>query len=296
MNVNMWEHPATQANLQTLEERGVRIVSPGSGYLACGMVGSGRLAETEEIVRAALELLHHTNDLAGEVVLVTAGGTREAVDPVRFLGNRSSGKMGYAIADAAQRRGARVVLVSAPTALHAPPNCELVSVVTTGEMRSAVVGRLREVTMVIKAAAVADYRPVSLAEQKLKRSGPLTLELEPTEDILAEVVKLRSPGTLVIGFAAETENHMAHGRDKLLRKGADAIVLNDVSREGVGFDSDRNAATFLTQQTAIELPEMSKRDLADRILDEAITLRRPQSVIDESGTSQSAFHSTSGRR
>jgi phosphopantothenoylcysteine decarboxylase/phosphopantothenate--cysteine ligase len=288
MNVNMWEHPATQANLQLLESRGVGIVSPGGGYLACGMTGSGRLADNEEIVRAALELLNHTNDLAGETVIVTAGGTREAIDPVRFLGNRSSGKMGYAIADAAQRRGARVILVTAPTALHPPPNCEVVNVVTTRDMRTAVIGRLPEATMVIKAAAVADYRPLSMADQKLKRSGPLTLELEPTEDILAEVARLRNPGTLVIGFAAETENHMTHGRDKLLRKGADAIVLNDVSREGVGFDSDRNAATFLTQQTAIELPEMSKRDLADRILDETITLRRPKSVMEESSSESSS--------
>jgi phosphopantothenoylcysteine decarboxylase/phosphopantothenate--cysteine ligase len=296
MNVNMWEHPATQANLQTLAHRGVRIVSPESGYLACGMVGSGRLAENDDIVRAALEILNHTNDLAGETILVTAGGTREAVDPVRFLGNRSSGKMGYAIAEAAQHRGARVILVTAPTALPAPVNCEIIHVVTTGEMRNAVMSRLADATMIIKAAAVADYRPVSLAEQKLKRSGPLTLDLEPTEDILAEVTRLRNPGTLVIGFAAETENHLTHGRDKLLRKGADAIVLNDVSREGVGFDSDRNAATFLTKQTAIEMPEMSKRDLAGRILDEAIALRRPQSVIDETTSSQSAFQSTPARR
>jgi phosphopantothenoylcysteine decarboxylase/phosphopantothenate--cysteine ligase len=288
MNVNMWEHPATQANLQLLESRGVAIVSPASGYLACGMTGSGRLADNEEIVRAALEILNHTNDLAGETVLVTAGGTREAVDPVRFLGNRSSGKMGYAIADAARRRGARVILVTAPTALHPPPNCEMVNVITTGDMRAAVIGRLPEATMVVKAAAVADYRPLSMADQKLKRSGPLTLELEPTEDILAEVARLRNAGTLVIGFAAETENHMTHGRDKLLRKGADAIVLNDVSREGIGFDSDRNAATFLTKQTAIELPEMSKRDLADRILDEAIALRRPKSVIEESSSESSS--------
>jgi phosphopantothenoylcysteine decarboxylase/phosphopantothenate--cysteine ligase len=295
MNVNMWEHPATQANLQTLEQRGVRVVSPGSGYLACGMIGSGRLAENDEIVCAALEILNHTNDLAGEVVLVTAGGTREAVDPVRFLGNRSSGKMGYAIAEAAQRRGARVILVTAPTALHPPYNCEVVNVVTTGEMRTAVLSCLPEATIVIKAAAVADYRPLSMADQKLKRSGPLTLNLEPTEDILAEVVRQRKNGTLVIGFAAETENHIAHGRDKLLRKGADAIVLNDVSHEGVGFDSDRNAATFLTQQTSIELPEMSKRDLADRILDEALTLRRPQSVIDEMAPSKFASPSP-GRR
>jgi len=281
MNVNMWNHPATCANLSLLEERGVRIVSPDSGYLACGMVGSGRLAENETIVQAVLDILNHRNDLAGETVMITAGGTREAIDPVRFLGNRSSGKMGYALADAAAKRGAKVILVSAPTALRAPANCEVVPVVTTEEMRSAVLGRLDEATIVIKAAAVADYRPVIQAEQKLKRSGPLTIELEPTEDILAEVVKRRRDGMLVIGFAAETENALVHGRDKLLRKGADAIVLNDVSREGVGFDSDRNAVTFLTLSTAIELPEMSKRELADRILEEVMTLRRPQKVVAE---------------
>jgi phosphopantothenoylcysteine decarboxylase/phosphopantothenate--cysteine ligase len=281
MNVNMWNHPATCANLSLLEERGVRIVTPDSGYLACGMVGSGRLAENETIVQAVLDILNHRNDLAGETVMITAGGTREAIDPVRFLGNRSSGKMGYALADAAAKRGAKVILVSAPTALRVPANCEVVPVVTTEEMRSAVLGRLDEATIVIKAAAVADYRPVIQAEQKLKRSGPLTIELEPTEDILAEVVKRRRDGMLVIGFAAETENALVHGRDKLLRKGADAIVLNDVSREGVGFDSDRNAVTFLTQSTAIELPEMSKREIADRILEEVMTLRRPQKVVAE---------------
>jgi phosphopantothenoylcysteine decarboxylase/phosphopantothenate--cysteine ligase len=281
MNVNMWNHPATQANLKLLEERGVRIVSPDSGYLACGMIGSGRLAENEVIVQAVLDILNHRNDLAGETVLITAGGTREAVDPVRFLGNRSSGKMGYALADAAAKRGAKVILVSAPTALRSPANCEVFPVVTTEEMRAAVLSRLDQASIVIKAAAVADYRPVIKAEQKLKRTGPLTLELEPTQDILAEVVQRRHEGMLVIGFAAETENAIVHGRDKLLRKGADAIVLNDVSREGVGFDSDRNAVTFLTQQTAIDLPEMSKRELADRILEEVMTLRRPQKVVAE---------------
>ncbi|HZU08776.1 MAG TPA: bifunctional phosphopantothenoylcysteine decarboxylase/phosphopantothenate--cysteine ligase CoaBC [Pseudacidobacterium sp.] len=281
MNVNMWNHPATQANLALLEGRGVRIVSPESGYLACGMIGSGRLAETEMIVQTVLDVLHHRNDLAGETVLITAGGTREALDPVRFLGNRSSGKMGHALAEAAVRRGAKVILVSAPTALRPPLGCEVVSVTTTEEMRAAVLGRMEEATIIIKAAAVADYRPVIQAEQKLKRTGPLTIELEPTEDILAEVVQRRHEGLLVIGFAAETENALAHGRDKLLRKGADAIVLNDVSREGIGFDSDRNAVTFLTKQTAIEFPEMTKRELADRILEEVMALRRPQKVVAE---------------
>jgi phosphopantothenoylcysteine decarboxylase/phosphopantothenate--cysteine ligase len=282
MNVNMWQHPATQANLETLASRNVRIVSPESGYLACGMVGAGRLAENSAIVEAVLSVLHHRNDLAGETVLITAGGTREAIDPVRFLGNRSSGKMGYALADAAQRRGARVILVTAPTALRAPANAEVVQVITTEDMRRAVLDRLDQTTIVIKAAAVADYRPRVQVGQKLRRSGPLTLELEPTEDILAEVVERRRKGTLIIGFAAETEDALAHGRDKLLRKGADAIVLNDVSREGVGFDSDRNAVTFLTRDRAMELPEMSKRELADRILDEILELRHPRHMLSES--------------
>ncbi len=285
MNVNMWNHPATRANLETLTARGVHIVPPASGELACGMVGAGRLAAEEDIIAGVLGLLLHTNDLAGQTVLVTAGGTREPVDPVRFLGNRSSGKMGYALAETAARRGARVILVSAPTALQPPSGCELVPVVTTAEMRSAVLARLDQATIVIKAAAVADYRAANLAGQKLKRVGPLVLELEPTEDILAEVVQLRRPGTLVVGFAAETENPVAHGRDKLLRKGVDAIVLNDVSREGIGFDSDRNAVTFLTRDTAIGLPEMQKRELAGRILDEIVALRRPQYLVAETGLS-----------
>jgi phosphopantothenoylcysteine decarboxylase / phosphopantothenate---cysteine ligase len=282
MNVNMWQHPAMQANLETLAARKVHIVPPDSGYLACGMTGSGRLADTPAIVEAVLGILHHRNDLAGETVLVTAGGTREALDPVRFLGNRSSGKMGYAIAEAAERRGARVILVTAPTALRPPANVEVVPVITTAEMRAAVLDRMDQATIVIKAAAVADYRPLKQAEQKLKRSGPLTIDLEPTEDILAEAVARRRPGQLIIGFAAETQDPVAHGRAKLMRKGADAIVLNDVSREGIGFDSDRNAVTFLTRSTALELPEMAKRDLADRILEEIVGLRRPKKVLSES--------------
>jgi phosphopantothenoylcysteine decarboxylase / phosphopantothenate---cysteine ligase len=283
MNVNMWNHPATQANLETLAARGVRIVPPDKGALACGMVGSGRLPEPETIVQTVLELLHGRNDLAGETILVTAAGTREAIDPVRFIGNRSSGKMGYAVAEEARRRGARVILITGPTALKAPANVEVVPIVSAEEMRRAVLGRLPEATIVIKAAAVADYRPKVLAEQKMKRTGPITLEFEPTEDILREVVSAKRPGTLVVGFAAETENMLEQGRDKLLRKGADAIVVNDVSRPGIGFDSDNNAATFLTPRTAIELPEMSKHALANRILDEVITLRRPVSLMAETG-------------
>ena len=283
MNVRMWEHPATQANVALLAERGALIVPPATGDLACGMVGAGRLAEPASIVQAVLSVLLRRNDLAGETVLVTAGGTREAIDPVRYIGNRSSGKMGYALAEAAQRRGARVLLISAPTALRSPAGVECIPITTADQMRTAVFAHLAEATIVIKAAAVADYKPLVRAEQKLKRSGPLVLELEPTEDILAAIVKHRSAGALVIGFAAETEDVLNHGRDKLLRKGADAIVLNDVSREGIGFDADRNAATFLTPATAIDLPEMTKRELASRILDEVIALRRPATLLSETG-------------
>jgi phosphopantothenoylcysteine decarboxylase/phosphopantothenate--cysteine ligase len=286
MNSEMWAHPATQANLRILADRHVCIVPPGVGDLACGMIGPGRLADTELIVKAVLEQLDRSvspprHDLAGDTILITAGGTREAIDPVRYLGNRSSGKMGYALAEAAVARGARVILISGISPLAPPPGVEFVQVTSSDEMRTAVLDRLSLATIVIKAAAVSDYRPKTPAAQKIKRREALQLDLEPTADILAEVAARRLPGTLVVGFAAETEDHLQHGRDKLLRKGADALVLNDVGHPGVGFDSDRNAATFLTQQTAIELPEMSKRDLADRILDEIRGLRRPVSIMDE---------------
>jgi phosphopantothenoylcysteine decarboxylase/phosphopantothenate--cysteine ligase len=281
MNVNMWNHPATRTNLETLRRRGVRVIEPGTGDLACGMVGAGRMAEPDAIAEAVLAAIGRRHDLAGEIILVTAGGTREAVDPVRFLGNRSSGKMGYALAEAAQSRGARVILVSGPTVLHPPARCEVVRVVSAEEMRQAVLARMDEATLVIKAAAVADYRPVAVSEHKLKRSGPLTLELAPTEDILAEVVQRRRAGQIIVGFAAETENRMENGRAKLLRKGADAIVVNQVTGNGVGIEADTNSATFLTRNTAIELPEMGKRQLADRILDEVLVLRRPRPVVVE---------------
>ena len=281
MNVNMLTHSATQANLRLLEERGVTIVPSGEGYLACGMTGGGRLAETDAIVAATLGALHHRHDLESETVIITAGGTREAIDPVRYLGNRSSGKMGYALAEAAQSRGARVVLISGPTALRPPAGCEFVSVITAAEMREALMSRLEQATIIIKAAAVADYRVAIPADQKMKRSGPITLSLEPTEDILREVAERRKPGTLVIGFAAETTDALNHARAKLERKGVDAIVLNEVQRTGIGFDSDRNAATFLTAQRAIDMPEMTKREMADRILDEISSLRRPRMVMSE---------------
>lgn len=284
MNGNMWRHAATQHNLALLRSRGVAVVDPASGYLACGLTGEGRMAEVEQIGRAVMARLQAANDLAQETILITAGGTREALDPVRYLGNRSSGKMGYALAEAALRRGARVILVSAPTALAPPVGCELIAVHTADQMRQAVLEQMSQATIVIKAAAVADFRPIQKSEQKIKRSGPLTLELEPTEDILAEVVSRKLPNMLVIGFAAETEELLKHGRAKLARKGADAIVLNDVSREGLGFDSDRNAATFLTESRSIDLAEMSKRELADRILHEILHLRRPRRVLTETGS------------
>jgi phosphopantothenoylcysteine decarboxylase/phosphopantothenate--cysteine ligase len=187
--------------------------------------------------------------------------------------------MGYALAEAAQSRGAKVILVSGPTALHPPARCELVKVTTAEEMRSAVLDRMSAATMVIKSAAVADYRPILVSEHKLKRSGPLTLELAPTEDILAEVVRRRRVGQLIIGFAAETQNQMENGRAKLLKKGADAIVVNDVAGKDSGIDADSNAATFLTPSTSIDLPQMPKRELADRIFDEILTLRRPSPVL-----------------
>jgi len=278
MNVNMWNHPSTQANLEVLRKRGVRIVEPGSGYLACGMTGPGRLAENETIVSAVLEALGASQDLAGETVLVSAGPTREKIDPVRYLTNRSSGRMGYAIAEAALRRGARVLLVSGPTSIAPPGAAELTRVETASEMRSAVLGLLPSVSVVIMAAAVADFRPKASSSQKIKRRGPLTLEFEPTPDILAELARHKGANEklprLVIGFAAETENVLENAREKMSAKSLDAIVVNDVSREGVGFDSDRNAVTILSHDEVVDVPETSKWEVAHRVLDQVVKLRK----------------------
>jgi len=272
MNVNMWNHPATRANLEILRQRGVKIVEPGSGYLACGMVGQGRLAENGVIVAAVLEALGASQDLAGETVLVTAGPTREKIDPVRYMTNRSSGRMGYALAEAALRRGARVHLVSGPTSLTPPGAAELTRVESTEQMRDAVMNLLPEASIVIKAAAVADYRPKAAAEQKIKGKGPMTLELEATADILKEL-SLKKASRIVVGFAAETENVLENARQKLLSKNLDAIVVNDVSREGIGFDSDRNAVTIITRDEIVEVPETTKWEVAQRILDQIVKLR-----------------------
>lgn len=279
MNVNMWNHPATQANLTTLRQRGVQIVEPGSGYLACGMTGSGRLTDNPTIVAATLQALEaatpasSTHDLAGETLLVTAGGTREAIDPVRFLGNRSSGRMGYALATAARQRGARVILISAPTSLPTPTGCEVIDVVSAAQMRQAVLDHLPEASLLIMAAAVSDFRVRHPEPHKIKRSGPLLLELDPTEDILREAIAHRPPGTLIIGFAAETGDLLANARAKLEKKGADAIVANDVSTPDLGFDTERNAGIFLTRHGQVEIPAATKLAMANRILDESLVLK-----------------------
>lgn len=276
MNVNMWNHPAVQANVARLREHGVQIVEPGAGYLACGMTGGGRMAEVEEITAAVLQKLNSVNDLHGETILITAGGTREPIDPVRFVGNRSSGKMGHALAEAARNRGAQVVLVTAASR-RVPDGVDAVRVTTAEQMRRAVLARLPEATAVIKAAAVADYRPRVAATQKLKRSaGLLDVQMEPTPDILREVMDQRLPGTIVIAFAAETQEVLEHARRKLLLKGVDAVVANDVSGDQTGFDADRNAAVFLTRERTVEMPECTKRELADHILNQLVSLRAEQ--------------------
>jgi phosphopantothenoylcysteine decarboxylase / phosphopantothenate---cysteine ligase len=277
MNVNMWNHAATQANLEILRKRGVRIVEPGQGYLACGMTGAGRLAENETIVAAVMEALGASQDLAGETVLVTAGPTREKIDPVRYLTNRSSGRMGYAIAEAALRRGARVLLITGPTAIAAPDAAEVTRVDTAEEMRAAVLKSLPESTAIVMTAAVADFRPKAAAEQKIKRKGAMTLELDPTTDILAEVAQRRA-SQVVVGFAAETENVLENARRKLTSKSLDAIVVNDVSRESIGFDSDRNAVTIISQGEVVEVPETSKWEVAQRVLDQVVKLRKRTTI------------------
>ncbi|HSE48456.1 MAG TPA: bifunctional phosphopantothenoylcysteine decarboxylase/phosphopantothenate--cysteine ligase CoaBC, partial [Terriglobales bacterium] len=274
MNVNMWENEATQKNIATLKARGVRVVEPDAGYLACGMTGPGRLAANESIVTAALEALGATQDLAGETVLVTAGPTREYVDPVRYISNRSSGKMGYALAEAALRRGAHVILITGPVGLKAPGAAEVVKVETAEQMREAVMANLKRASIAIKTAAVADYRPKQAAAEKIKRKGPLTMEFEPTADILAEIARVRQ-NQLVVGFAAETSNVLAHAKDKLERKQLDMIVANDVSKTEIGFDSDRNAVSILTRDgQVIEVAETTKWEVAHRVLDEVVALKQ----------------------
>jgi phosphopantothenoylcysteine decarboxylase / phosphopantothenate---cysteine ligase len=277
MNVNMWNHPATQANLEILRKRGVKVVEPDSGYLACGMTGAGRLAANEAIVAAVMQALGSSQDLAGETVLITAGPTREKIDPVRYITNRSSGRMGYALAEAALRRGAHVLLISGPTNIVPPGAAEFTHVETAEQMREAVLKQLPQATMVIKTAAVSDYRPKVVAAQKIKRSGPTSLELEPTADILAELAS-RKTNQIIVGFAAETQDALENARKKLSHKSLDAIVVNDVSREGVGFDSDRNAVHIISHDEIVEVPETTKWDVAQRVLDQVVKLRKRSRV------------------
>jgi len=276
MNVNMWESPATASNLDVLRSRGIRLVDPDEGYLACGMVGAGRLASLPSIVAAVCETLGLSNDLKGETVLVTAGPTEEPIDPVRYLSNRSSGKMGYAVAEAARRRGGEVILVSGPTRLEPPSGVALHRVRTTEDMAGAVFANLERASVVVMTAAVADFRAAHAAAGKIKRDGGLrSLELAPTEDILAGIARRRRPGQLVVGFAAETGNLVENARAKIQSKNLDLVVANDVTQEGAGFDVDTNIVTLLFPDGHHRsLERMSKIEVAGRILDEVVTLRK----------------------
>ena len=274
MNVNMFSHPAVVENMDILRRRGATFVEPGAGYLACGWLGKGRLAETAEIVDAAMAVLARTRDLEGEVVLVTAGPTVEDIDPVRFVSNRSTGKMGYRLAEAARDRGAKVTLVSGPTALAAPAGMEVVAVRSAEEMARAVEEHGGAATIVAMAAAVSDYRPSERAPQKVKKSaGASRLDLVRTPDILQALGKDKR-GRFLVGFAAETEDVIAHARRKRADKGVDLLVANDVGRAGIGFASDDNAAVLIDDAAETALPVMGKRALADRIWDRVAELRR----------------------
>ena len=287
MNVEMWQHAATQTNLTTLKQRGVTIIEPGTGYQACGEVGAGRLAEPEEIVERVMQFLRtphsalrtpHSQDLKEEYLLITAGPTVEDLDPVRFITNRSSGKMGYAIAEAAQARGARVTLVSGPVRLTPPNGVETVNVRATREMYDAVMAHLNDATAFIGCAAVADFRPVQKADNKIKKLGRtnITLELETTEDIIAAVgEQSKDSSRIVIGFAAESQDLLDYAERKLREKGMHAIVANDITRKDAGFDVETNAATILRRDgTREELPLQSKRELADHVLNEVLRWRK----------------------
>ena len=286
MNTQMFEHEAVRRNLDTLAARGVRFVDPGEGYLACGWIGKGRLAEPEEIVAAAEAMLRPAGPLRGQRVLVTAGPTLEDVDPVRYVGNRSSGRMGFAIADEAMRRGADVTLVAGPTTVDAPPVRELVRVRSAEEMHRAVMSRAGDARVVVMAAAVADYAPAERAAQKVpKGSDTITLVLKKTPDILAELGQRRvatGRGPLLVGFAAETEDVVARAAAKREQKHVDLIVANDVSRADAGFDVDTNAVTIVGQDGAETLPLQSKSRVAAEILDRVerlLTARAPAGSV-----------------
>jgi len=279
MNPTMWQHAATQRNLNQLRGDGVRILEPDAGEMACGTIGPGRLSEPERIVAAALDLLSEqtgARDLVGERLLITVGATREEIDPVRFISNRSSGRMGFALAEAAKQRGAEVTVVAGVTTVEPPPNVDIFRGLSTLEMRDAVMKELANASIFIAAAAVADYRPLDRATDKIKKSEDrLVLTLERTEDILGEVAARRHDKLLVIGFAAETNDVIRYAREKLRNKNLDLLVANDVTQDGAGFDTRTNVITIVTKDSeeVLELPLMSKHDAAHRILDEIVRLR-----------------------
>jgi phosphopantothenoylcysteine decarboxylase/phosphopantothenate--cysteine ligase len=280
MNVNMWEHPATQKNLEILRERGVKVLPPDEGYLACGMTGAGRLTSVQSIAQAVLATLGVSSDLSGECVLVTAGPTEEPLDDVRYLSNMSSGKMGYALTEASRRRGAHVVLVSGPTHLEPPAGAEVVRVRTAEQMAQAVLRHFEQATVTLMAAAVADFRPAEVYAGKIKKQdGIPTLKLVPTHDILGMIAPRRRPGQVVVGFAAETENLLANATAKLHEKRLDLIVANDVLQEGAGFDVDTNIVTLVFPDGRTKaLEKMRKLDVAQRILDEVVAIRQEAGV------------------
>ena len=282
MNTTMLEHPATRRNLEKLRADGVHMIDPDAGEMACGTIGPGRLSDPERIVAAALALLHKSEgkaDLSGEHILITAGATREPIDPVRFLSNHSSGRMGFALAKAARARGAEVTLVAGVTSVDPPSDVRLIKTTTAAQMHRAVIENAANATIFIAAAAVADYAPARAADQKIKKTKPsMQLELERTPDILGDLAAMRRNGQLIIGFAAETENLIQHATEKLKKKGLDAIVANDVSNSDSGFDSENNAVAivFHDDREIVQLPLMSKTETAQRILDEIAKLRRNQ--------------------
>jgi len=276
MNTGMWTAEATQTNLNTLKRRGVHTIGPDSGLLACGDVGEGRMSEPEEIVREAERLLAAKRDMEGLRVLVTAGPTRERIDPVRYISNDSSGKMGYAIAQAAQNRGATVTLVSGPSALAAPAGVTLVPVQTTMELYNAMLSLCEVQDIVIQAAAPADYRCANPSDTKLKKQAgmPVTLTLTENPDVAQAVSERRRPGQILVGFAAETNDTVQNARLKLQKKGLDMIVANDVTQPGAGFSVDTNIATLITAAKETSYPMLYKHELAEHILDSALELRK----------------------
>lgn len=276
MNTGMWENAATRENVRILKERGVRFIGPEGGYLACGDSGPGRMSEPAAILEAIGEMLNPVEDFAGLRVLVTAGPTRENIDPVRFITNRSSGKMGYAIAEAAARRGAKVTLVSGPVNLSAPQGVERVDVQTTQDLCDAMLARCGEADIVIQAAAPADFAPKEAAEQKIKKKAgeEMTLTFRQTPDVAAAVGKMKKPGQVLVGFAAETADLMGNAARKLKKKNLDMIVANDVTAPGAGFDVDTNIVTFLTAAGAESLPCLPKRQVADELLTRALALHQ----------------------